>query len=141
MFLFLLDPRYPEPTMIVSPHRQTPVQGIANICRYLSRQFCPEIYESLNPVNASQIDSWLDSVSCSYINGNAKEKASVLRHMNSSLGSSPFLTGDALTLADIIAYSVIGTLQGLKIGANIKTWMKTCHSTVALNQIPCFYLN
>lgn len=130
-----------DPSMILTPNKQIPVSGIANICRFLSRRFCPEIYESFDPKISAQIDTWLDSLSLSYIHGNAKEKGAVLRRMNSSLGSAEFLTGNTLTLADVVLFCVLGNERGIKIGGNVKKWMKHCHNVTPLVSVSCFYLN
>ena len=135
-----LDADLNEPVMIVSPNKQVPIKGIANICRYLSREYCPQLYESLGPITSSQIDMWLDSVTLSYINGNAKEQMSVLRHMNSCLGSEEFLTGKSITLADIVIYSILVNQPSAKSRNNIKSWIKRCNSQEQLKSIPC-YLN
>lgn len=130
-----------HPFMIVSPNKQVPIKGIANICRYLSRQFCGDLYEDqTDPVKASQIDVWLDLLTTSFIYGNAKEKGSVLRNMNACLGTCVFLTGNGLSLADIVLYSVIGTEGDHKLGSNVKQWIKRCQEVIQLAQIPCAYL-
>lgn len=121
----------PQPVMVVCPGQQIPVEGLANISRYLSRQFCPNLYESLPPLTASQIDSWLDSLS-TYVHGNAKEKASVLRSLNATLGTSPYLVGDAPTLCDIVLCPVIRA--GSKLGNNVKAWVKRCDATLKLDE-------
>ena len=126
--------------MIVKPNRQTQIEGITNIGRYLSRRFCPDLYESLGLKTASSIDSWMDSISLSYLHGSAKEKASVLRRMNSDLGSSKFLTGAYPSLADLVAYGILSNQAGLKLGGNVKEWMARCHSQEEFSTIPCLYL-
>ena len=125
---------------MVAPQSHTPIQGLANICRFLCRMFCPELYEDLGNDAASQIDSWLDSISLSFIHGNAKEKSSVLRHMNSSLGSAPFLYSKSPTAADVLAYSILAPQEGLKVGGNVKSWMRRCHSLSQMSSVPCLYL-
>ena len=129
-----------RPWMVVKPNRQTQIAGITNISRYLSRRFCPELYESLDPKATSSVDRWMDLVTLSYLHGNSKEKASVLRQMNSDLGSSNFLTGPHPNLADVVAYGVLGNQASLKLGGNVKEWMTRCHSRQEFNTIPCLYL-
>ena len=126
--------------MMYAPGKQVPVSGIANICRFLSRQFRPEIYESHDPTVCGQTDTWLDSLSLSYIHGNAKEKGSVLRQLNSTLGSKNCLTGECPTLADVVLYSVLGNEKGLKISSNVKKWMNYCHEIQEMKSVPCLYL-
>lgn len=134
------DTHTSQPYMVAKPNRQTQILGIANISRYLSRQFCPELYESLGPKTSSIIDSWMDSITLSYLHGSAKEKASVLRRMNSVLGSSNFLTSAQSNLADLVVYGILSNQAGLKFGGNVKEWMVRCHSQQDLSTIPCLYL-
>lgn len=136
-----IDPLLTEPLMIVSPSKQVPVKGLANICRYLSRQFCPELYESKSPVDASLTDSWLDALTSSYLYGSTKGKSSFFRNMNACLGKTLFLTGSEPTLADVVVYSVIGTQHGLKFGANVDTWMRRCHGVKEMVEVPFVYLS
>ncbi len=126
--------------MMFAPGKQIPVSGIANISRFLSRSYYPEIYESLKPSLSSQNDTWLDLLSLSYLHGNAKEKSSVLRQLNSALGSKEFLTGSSPALADIVLYCVFGNEKGLKIGSNVKKWMVRCHQLAIVQAVPCGYL-
>ena len=115
--------------MIVSPHNQTPVEGIANISRYLCREFCPDLYEGRGPEQALLVDSWLDSVAGSFLFGSSKEKTSVMRRLNSHLGSNVFLAGAEMTLADIVAYSVLGgSTDDQKLTGNVKTWLNRCRN-------------
>ena len=61
--------------------------------------------------------------------GSSKEKSSVMRHLNSQLGSTPFLAGGEVTLADIVAYPTLGDGLGmLKVTENVKSWMKRCRA-------------
>ncbi len=126
--------------MMYAPGKQIPVSGIANICRFLSRQFCPEVYESFDHTVCGQTDYWLDSLSIAYLHGNAKEKGSVLRQLNSALGSKDYVTGTCPTLADIVLFSIIGNDKGLKMSANVKNWMNYCHRVQEMKYVPCLYL-
>ena len=123
--------------MVVSPHNQTPVQGIANIARYLCREFCSNLYEGLGCEEALKIDSWLDSVAGVLLYGSSKEKASVMRRLNSHLGSGSYLVGDCVTLADIVAFATISSEPGLKPTANVKEWLKRCQSHSEFAVLPC----
>ena len=116
----------PNFSMIVSPHDQIPVEGIANIARYICRMYCPDLYEGLGPEAASLIDSWLDRFYHTFLVGSAKERASVIRNLNGWLGSHTWLAGDQFSLADLVSYCVISqNSQGLKLaGTNIERWMK-----------------
>lgn len=130
--------------MLVSPHGQTPVEGVANIGRYLCREYFPALYEEGpgGAESAGLMDSWLDSISTTLQRGSAKEKASVLRRLNAQLGSAQFLTGDEPSLADIVGFCVLSEQAGLKLPSNVKNWLKRVQLSVAgLNSVPCPYLN
>lgn len=130
--------------MLVSPHNQTPVEGVANIGRYLCREYFPALYEGSpgGADSAGLIDSWLDSVSTTLRTGSAKEKASVLRRLNAQLGGSAhFLAGEQPSLADIIGFCGVSEQEGLKLPGNVKSWMKRVQQSVpGLNSVPCPYL-
>lgn len=126
--------------MVVSPHNQTPVEGLANILRYLTREFCPSLYEGQGPQRASEIDSWVDTVTNVLLGGrcSAKEKASVARRMNSRLGGNGYLVGDQLSLADIIGYWAVCGQGAIKLTNNLKEWLFRVYEAVpSLGTFPC----
>ncbi len=132
------------PTMVVSPQDQTPVEGTANISRYLCREYFPALYENGKggPERASLIDSWLDAVSITLQRGSAKEKQSVIRRFNSQLGSSNFLVGEDLSLADIVSYCFLCEQPQLKLGGNVKQWLKRVQATIPrIATVRCPYLS
>ena len=128
--------------MVVSPHNQTPVEGIANILRYISREFSPELYEGTGLETAAKIDSWMDMIAGTLVHGGAKEKASVMRRLNSHLGSASFLAGGRLSLADIVGYVAVRHESGLKPTANVKQWLQKCGDQLPeLTAIPCNFVS
>lgn len=134
----------PSPTMLVSPHSQTPVEGMANIGRYLCREYFSALYEEGRggDESAAIMDSWLDVTSTTLQRGSVKEKASVVRRFNSQLGSSQFLAGDQPSLADIVGYCAVCKQPGLKLPGNVKNWLKrACVSVYGLSTVPCPYLS
>ena len=123
--------------MVVSPHNQTPVEGLANIARYICREYCPGLYEDQGPLAASQIDSWLESVTGTLIRGSSKEKTSVMKKLNAQLGSSRFIAGNVPSISDIVAYCVVSNLDGVKPGNNVKDWVKRLRSSFPfVNMVP-----
>ena len=88
-----------------------------------------------------KVDSWLDAVAGTYIFGSSKEKMSVLRRLNSHLGSSQFLAGNDITLADIVAYAVIcGGPGDQKMTDNVKKWIKSCQNRLEFQGMPTINL-
>ena len=127
-------------TMMISPHNQTPVQGLANIIRYITREYCPSLYEGQGTEKASEIDSWLDTVSTVLLTAKSstKEKASIARKMNSRLGGNGYLVGDRLTLADLLAYWAVCGLGAVKLTTNIIDWLNRVYADVpSLGTFPC----
>ena len=117
------------------------MEGIANIARYICREFCPQYYEGNGPEQAMRVDSWLDAIAGTYIFGSSKEKTSVLRRLNSHLGSSEFLAGSNVTLADIVAYDVISGRQGdQKLTENLKKWVRSCQNRPEFRGMPSINL-
>ena len=137
-YLYVAESYCPNFSMIVSPHDQVPVEGIANIARYICRMYCPDLYEDLGAETASIIDSWLDRFYHTFLGGNAKERASVIRNLNASMGTNTWLVGDQFSLGDLVLYCVISqNNQGLKIsGTNVDRWMKNCSKHPLLANIP-----
>lgn len=123
---------------------------MANICRYLCREYFPALYEevgggkenSSSAELASAMDSWMDSLSSVLSRGTGKEKASVLRRLNAQLGSSKFLVvGEQLTVADIVGFCEVCGQPDLKLPSNVKLWMKRVQCSVpSLCTVPCPYL-
>ncbi|XP_064633577.1 aminoacyl tRNA synthase complex-interacting multifunctional protein 2-like [Lineus longissimus] len=114
------------PTLMVSPGAQTRLEGEAAIARFIGRMMKPA-YDACDPVIATQIDSWLDIATNLVLGGNAKEKASALKSLNSALGKRDWLVGNSLTFADIVMWSALqqkGQVEGAP--ANVKKWLKSC---------------
>lgn len=130
----------PVITMMVSPHNQTPVQGLANVLRYLIREYCPSLYEGQGAERASEIDSWLDTVTNVLLGSrsSAKEKASVAKKMNSRLGANGYLVGDQLSLADLLGYWAVCGQGAIKLTNNIRDWLTRVYTDVpSLGTFPC----
>ena len=130
----------PNVSMMVSPHNQTPVQGLANILRFLTREFCPSLYEGQGPQNASEIDSWVDTVSMILLGdrSSTKEKTSVARKLNSRLGGNGYLVGEQLSLADLYCYWAVCGQGAVKLTKNISDWLYRVYAAVpALGTFPC----
>lgn len=130
----------PNITMMVSPHNQTPVQGLANVLRYLTREFSPSLYEGQGPQKASEIDSWMDTVSAVLLNdkSSSKEKTSVARKLNSRLGGNEYLVGEQLSLADLYCYWAVCGQGAVKLTKNITDWLTRVYVAVpALGTFPC----
>lgn len=126
----------PQPTMIVSPHNQTPVQGVTNILRYLCRQLSLDLYEGHAIDRAGVIDSWLDCFA-SFQCWSSKDKGRIAKQLNAQLGFTPFLVGDNLSLADVIGFAVVASDSTLQSTENIKLWLKRCQQMPAFATIPC----
>ena len=117
------------PTLMVSPHKQAVIQGEACVARYLARLVTPSYEDNIS--SACEIDTWLD-MSCVFSQGNKKEKAAVLKAMNSKLGQSSWLVGNELSLADIVLWSTLHSHQeSSNAPANVKKWILNCNNHTA----------
>ncbi|XP_064618107.1 aminoacyl tRNA synthase complex-interacting multifunctional protein 2-like [Liolophura sinensis] len=117
-----------SPSMMVDPHRQSPVVGEANIARYLARLFMPA-YDSSDPVQSTLIDTWLDMATHQLLQGNSKEKAAAVRNLNSRLGKNDWLVASSMSLADIVVWSAlqqVGLTQDAP--ANVQKWICSCRN-------------
>ncbi|XP_013407676.1 aminoacyl tRNA synthase complex-interacting multifunctional protein 2 [Lingula anatina] len=119
------------PELMVNPHKQSPVQGEGNMARYLARLLSPG-YDSVDPITATEIDVFVDIATNQLLHGNSKEKAAALRGLNSKLGSSSWLVGSDLSLADIVVWSALQqTGQAGGAPANVQKWIKACNNNFA----------
>lgn len=110
--------------LMVNPLLQVAITGEVNLIRYLGRHLQPS-YESSEPLEATELDYWLDQAHHGLVHGKAKEQQGVLKALNVQLGKSSYVLGSSVGLADIALWSVL--LQtGLESGApsNVKRWMK-----------------
>ena len=111
--------------MMLSPNIQTRVYGEANVARYLARLLNPA-YDAGDIVTAAETDQWLDCAT-QVIHGNNKERASVLRLINSRLGKHAWLVGSGLTLADIVLWSALQQCKMTQaVSGNVKQWLDNC---------------
>ncbi|XP_078521273.1 aminoacyl tRNA synthase complex-interacting multifunctional protein 2 [Lissotriton helveticus] len=121
----------PKPQMKFSIQNMCPVEGEGNIARFLFSLLAPES----SAVTLTQIDSWVDTVIFQLKEGSNKEKAAVLRAMNSTLGKSPWLVGNELTVADIVGWCAVHQTNGsTALPANVQKWMKSCENLAPFNK-------
>lgn len=115
-----------SPRLMVSPMRQTYIEGEANIARYFSRLLQPS-YDNGNIIMTTQIDDYLDIAQQQILQGNNKEKSAALRTLNARLGKGQWLVGPSPSLADVVAWSAIqGAGLAGEAPANVKKWLKVC---------------
>ncbi|XP_028913355.1 aminoacyl tRNA synthase complex-interacting multifunctional protein 2 [Ornithorhynchus anatinus] len=120
----------PKPQMKFSIQTMCPIEGEGNIARFLFSLFG----QKHNPVSLTLIDSWVDTAIFQLKEGSSKEKAAVLRAMNSALGKSPWLVGNELTVADIVAWCALQqTGSSNAVPANVQKWMKSCENLAPFN--------
>ena len=118
------------PVMMVSPKSHSPICGEASIARHLARLLSPA-YDSNSVDVATRIDTWID-LAVTLANGNNKEKAAVVRNLNSALGKSDWLVGGQLTVADVMMWSAMQrSKQAQSATGNVKKWLDTCNGQAA----------
>ncbi len=115
------------PELKVSANSQTPIQGEANVARYLARLISPR-YDDGAVQHVCAIDDLLDLASFNILGGSSKEKAAALRSLNSTLGKNEWLapTGE-MSVADAVVWSALHQAQ-MTNGApgNVQKWLKSC---------------
>ncbi|XP_018422331.1 PREDICTED: aminoacyl tRNA synthase complex-interacting multifunctional protein 2 isoform X1 [Nanorana parkeri] len=122
----------PKPQMKFSIQNMCPIEGEGNIARFLFSL----LGNSFNAVTATLIDSWVDTAIFQLKEGSSKEKAAVLRAMNSALGKSPWLVGNELTIADIVSWCAIQQSgSSTAIPANVEKWMKSCENLTSFHSV------
>jgi len=112
-----------DPELIVSGHK---IQGEVNIARYFAREFSI-LYDDKDPVAATIIDQWLDLIHVSVLRGNNKEKAAVMRSLNSHLGLRTWLVGKEHSLADALMWSAVYQTQSVDTAPHhVQRWLRDC---------------
>jgi glutathione S-transferase len=101
---------------------QSPILGEANILRYLARQFLPQLYSDHNPLQITTIDDWLNSVANL---ASPKDWKTFIENLNTHLGKHNWLSGNALSIADIHC-SVALQKYGSQFPKNVSKWMAQC---------------
>ncbi|XP_067333700.1 aminoacyl tRNA synthase complex-interacting multifunctional protein 2 isoform X2 [Channa argus] len=116
----------PKLQMKFSVQNMCPIEGEANVARFLFKLLAP--YPS-DPALATLVDSWVDTAFFQLVECSAKERAAVLRALNSALGRSPWLVGPEFSLADIACYCCV-MQSGLASSAptNVQRWLKACEN-------------
>uniref|UniRef100_UPI00398EA7EC aminoacyl tRNA synthase complex-interacting multifunctional protein 2 n=1 Tax=Pristiophorus japonicus TaxID=55135 RepID=UPI00398EA7EC len=119
----------PKPQMKFSIQSMCSVEGEGNVARFLFALLGRE-YDA---VASTQIDSWVDVAIFQLKKGSNKEKAAVLRSLNSVLGQRPWVVGGDLTLADIVLYCALQQTESASIPANVQRWAKSCENLCCFN--------
>uniref|UniRef100_A0A4W5NKB0 Aminoacyl tRNA synthase complex-interacting multifunctional protein 2 n=1 Tax=Hucho hucho TaxID=62062 RepID=A0A4W5NKB0_9TELE len=121
-----LPVHFPKLQMKFSIQNMCPIEGEANVARFLFRLVAP--YPS-DPALATLVDSWVDTAFFQLAEGSAKERSAVLRALNGALGRDPWLAGPELSLADIACYCcVLQTGPPAASPANVQRWLKACEN-------------
>jgi len=121
MFVILTVQR--GPTLIVSPSKQTPVVGEANIVRYLARLLTPR-YDS-NIVTATQIDSVLDHAA---ILLHDADTVGLVKSLGQLLGRKKWFVGnDRPSVADVVMWSALKQRRlAMSAPDNVCQWIARC---------------
>ncbi|XP_041672831.1 aminoacyl tRNA synthase complex-interacting multifunctional protein 2 isoform X2 [Cheilinus undulatus] len=116
----------PKLQMKFSVQNMCPIEGEANVARFLFKLLTP--YPS-DPALATLVDNWVDTAFFQLAEGSSKERAAVLRSLNSALGRNPWLTGSEFSLADIACYCcVLQSGSASSAPANVQRWIKSCEN-------------
>ncbi|KAK2833541.1 hypothetical protein Q5P01_017430 [Channa striata] len=116
----------PKLQMKFSVQNMCPIEGEANVARFLFKLLAP--YPS-DPALATLVDSWVDTAFFQLAECSAKERAAVLRALNSALGRSPWLAGREFSLADIVCYCcVMQSGSTSSAPSNVQRWLKACEN-------------
>ncbi|XP_047427978.1 aminoacyl tRNA synthase complex-interacting multifunctional protein 2 isoform X2 [Mugil cephalus] len=116
----------PKLQMKFSVQNMCPIEGEANVARFLFKLLAP--YPS-DPALATLVDSWVDTAFFQLAEGSSKERAVVLRALNSALGRNPWLCGQEFSLADVACYCcVLQSNSASSAPANVQRWIKSCEN-------------
>lgn len=116
----------PTLQMKFSIQNMCPIEGEANVARFLFKLLSP--YPS-DPAVATLVDSWVDTAFFQLAEGSTKERAAVLRSLNSALGRNPWLAGPEFSLADIACFCCVQCSGSASSApANVQRWLKSCEN-------------
>lgn len=116
----------PKLQMKFSVQNMCPIEGEASVARFLFKLLA--LYPS-DPALATQVDSWVDTAFIQLAEGSTKERAAVLRSLNSALGRNPWLAGQEFSLADIACYCcVLQSGSASSAPTNVQRWLKSCEN-------------
>ncbi|XP_029997066.1 aminoacyl tRNA synthase complex-interacting multifunctional protein 2 isoform X2 [Sphaeramia orbicularis] len=116
----------PTLQMKFSIQNMCPIEGEANVARFLFKLLTP--YPS-DPAVATLVDSWVDTAFFQLAEGSTKERAAVLRSLNSALGRNPWLAGPEFSLADIACFCCVQCSGSASSApANVQRWLKSCEN-------------
>ncbi|NXU58522.1 AIMP2 protein, partial [Turnix velox] len=122
----------PKPQMKFSVQTMCPIEGEGNIARFLFSL----LGQKPSALTATLMDSWVDTALFQLREGSSKERAAVLRAMNVALGKSPWLVGNELSLADVVAWSVLQQLGSTNTApTNVQKWVKSCENLAPFSSI------
>lgn len=110
--------------MIVSPVKQTKIEGEVNICRYLMRLLGE--YPA-DPVAATVLDGWLDTAT-DIANGTNSQRSTALSRLAKQLSKAAHITGSALGIADVVncaAFLRSVTSEKWTNDVNFKRWLES----------------
>ncbi|KAL8175513.1 UNVERIFIED_CONTAM: hypothetical protein K2H54_026958 [Gekko kuhli] len=114
-----------KPQMKFSIQTMCPIEGEGNIARFLFSL----LGQKHNAVIATLIDSWVDTAIFQLKEGSNKERAAVLRSMNTALGKTSWLVGSELTVADVVTWCALRQTESTNaVPTNVQKWLKCCEN-------------
>ncbi|TRY98470.1 hypothetical protein DNTS_020561 [Danionella cerebrum] len=116
----------PRLQMKFNTQNMCPIEGEGNIARFLYRLLGAE---PRDPVCATQMDSWVDTCIFQLVEGGGKERAAVLRALNTTLGRSPWLLGQDFSLADLVcSCCILRARLTPSAPVNVQRWLTSCQN-------------
>ncbi|KAJ3601303.1 hypothetical protein NHX12_032275 [Muraenolepis orangiensis] len=116
----------PKLQMKFSVRNMCPIEGEANVARFLFRLLSPGPSDA---APATLVDSLVDTAFFQLAEGGAKEQAAALRALNAALGRHVWLAGSELSLADVACYCcAVQSGAAASAPANVQRWIKACEN-------------
>eukprot|EP01043_Picozoa_sp_COSAG02_P034105 COSAG02_NODE_2366_length_9052_cov_1.784541_4_plen_1632_part_00 len=125
-----------QPTIptLVFPNGES-LSGDLSIARYIAREYSKTLYGA-DSLSASLVDQWLEYLQHAALRcGSPEEYESIVQILEQSLATKTFLVGTTMTLADLVAWSI---LQGNGISpssGNAKRWYGACNAVGAFQTV------
>ena len=107
--------------MVASAATHIPIEGDANIAKYICRACCGDQFYPDDIMASITIDSTLEAAD--KLDGRKRNDNLVLKPLNAEMGKSPFVCGATESVADFVLYAAIMSKKVAAPG-NLKKWVK-----------------
>uniref|UniRef100_A0A1B6DMX2 AIMP2 thioredoxin-like domain-containing protein n=1 Tax=Clastoptera arizonana TaxID=38151 RepID=A0A1B6DMX2_9HEMI len=112
----------PDCEVVISPINQLALRGEVNLLRYLHHT----LYPATDILTETKVDYLLDACHRLIFAKTMKEKQSLIKTINATLGKQVWLGGNEVGIMDVAAWSAIKNVEKIELTQNMQKWMNRC---------------